>query len=381
MTQSRAGRRRATTFAVAVGLLLLLGAGGRRAQAQHASGAQVSGTLLRPAPPSLLAAQDNEDFLKLSLEELMEVEITPVNVLGSHTHLKGERMFGYRYMHVDMGRNREGTRDIGVADVLEHYPVAHTTMRMEMHMVDLMYAPSDRLSLMVMAPYMRMSMGHLNRAGVRYTTRSEGIGDTMLMGLYTFRGNPRQQGSSRFIFNAGLSVPTGSIDERDRTPSNPRTKLEYQMQLGSGTFDLLPGVTYLGESKNWAWGAQALQTVRLGKNKNHYQLGNERRLSGWGYYKVSDWFGPSLRLNYVQRDNISGEDPEMDEDVNSAFDPHQQALKRLDLFVGANLYAPRGGLKGQRVSIEWGYPMYQSVAGMQMGTYSQVTVAWSLTLR
>jgi len=33
-------------------------------------------------------------------------------------------------------------------------------------------------------------------------------------------------------------------------------RLEYPMQLGSGTFALRPGLTYLGQTERWAWVAE-----------------------------------------------------------------------------------------------------------------------------
>jgi hypothetical protein len=324
-------------------------------------------------------AGEPEDLTRLSLEELLDLEITPINVLGSHTHLSGEWMVGYHYMLMEMDGERNGTRRVRHQETLQQYPVAHTSMTMSMHMLELMHAPNDALTLMAMLPYKRMSMDHLNRAGVRYRTESDGIGDLLLMGLYTFRGNPRQKGN-RVLFNVGLSVPTGSTSKRDDTPSQRNAKLEYAMQLGSGTWDLVPGITYLGESRHWAWGAQALGTLRLGENDSGYRFGNEFRVTGWGTYRVNDWFAPSVRLDWRRWGNIHGRDPDLNPALNPAFDPDKQKGRRLDLFVGAMLYAPEGSLKGHRLTIEAGTPLYQSLAGPQLETDWQWTIAWTYVL-
>src|SRR4051812_32091646 len=78
-----------------------------------------------------------QDLTALSLETLLHEEITPINVLGSHTHPKGTFMFGYRFMDMEMNHNLEGTRDVSVAEVTNRYPVAHTRMSMQMHMLEL----------------------------------------------------------------------------------------------------------------------------------------------------------------------------------------------------------------------------------------------------
>ena len=74
----------------------------------------------------------------------------------------------------------------------------------------------------------------------------------------------------RVLVGAGISFPTGSIDKKDDTPAAPDQQLPYPMQLGSGTFDLLPGLTYLGQAGKLGWGAEAMATLRLGENSNDY---------------------------------------------------------------------------------------------------------------
>ena len=62
--------------------------------------------------------------------------------------------------------------------------VAPTKMTMEMHMLGVMYAANDDLTFMGMLPYVRLSMDHITRMGVKFTTDSEGIGDVKLSALY-----------------------------------------------------------------------------------------------------------------------------------------------------------------------------------------------------
>jgi hypothetical protein len=313
------------------------------------------------------AVGPDEDLTQLSLEQLLELEITTINVLGSHTHLKGQWMVAYQWMLMEMGGYRSGTETLSNRQVLDRFPTIHTGMTMQMHMLELMYAPSDRLTLMGMLPYKDMSMSHITRAGTRFDTRSSGFGDLQFMALQTLGGNPRHHGT-RILVNSGISFPTGSIDKRDRTPTDPRAKLEYPMQLGSGTVDIMPGLTLLGESRQWAWGAQALGTVRLGRNDNDYRFGNQARLNMWGVRKVTDWFAPSVRLDWQWWDRVHGQDPELNPRGNPESNPRLQGGRRLDLMLGLHLYAPRGSLKGTRFTIEGGFPLYQSLNGPQLET-------------
>src|SRR5438477_9786027 len=80
-----------------------------------------------------------------------------------------------------------------------------------------------------------------------------GVSDLQVLALYTVLGSVTK--GHRLIINLGMSFPTGSIDEKNTIMGETFT-LEYPMQLGSGTYDFRPGLTYLGESKKWAWGAE-----------------------------------------------------------------------------------------------------------------------------
>jgi len=333
----------------------------------------MSASLALADQPAAIHQHPPEDLTGMSLEELLHEEITPVNVLGSHTHLKGGWMVGYRYAYMDMDHNQSGTRDVSDAEVLSKYPVVHTHMDMQMHMAELMYAPEDWVNLMVMVPYTLNSMDHLTATGDHFTDKTSGVGDVAFMGLFNILGDPRSLGH-RLVINAGFTAPTGSIDEGEAG-----RRFEYSLQLGSGTWDLLPGLTYLGESKSWAWGAQVLGTVRLGENDNDYRLGDRYRLSAWAQYKVLEWFGPSARLDWHAWDDIHGADPALDPNRNPAFDPSKQSGARLDLLLGLNFYIPEGMFKGNRFAIEGGIPLYQNIAGPNMAVDWLISVGWSFT--
>jgi len=120
-----------------------------------------------------------------------------------------------------------------------------------MHMLGFMYAPSDTVTLMFMGGLVEKEMLHTTFQGGmgtnvlgEFTTETSGVSDTKVSALV--RG--WESGHHKMHFNIGLSLPTGSIDETDDilTPMNmqPTVRLPYPMQLGSGTYDLLPGITY-----------------------------------------------------------------------------------------------------------------------------------------
>lgn len=296
----------------------------------------------------------------------------PIGVMGDHTHDAGEFMFSYRFMRMDMAGNRDGTTDLSPTQVLEQFPVSPTEMTMDVHMLGVMYAPTDELTVSAMAPYIFNSMEHVTRMGRTFTTQSEGFGDIRLMGLYKILDQDRQ----RIHLNTGISLPTGSTNQRDDIPAGPNQVLPYPMQIGSGTFDLLPGITYLGQSDHWSWGGQARGTIRLGRNGNGYRLGNRFNMTAWGARRWNNWFSTSVRLDGNTWGNISGADPRLNPTIIPTADPNRRGGTRLDAGIGLNFLINKGALASHRLAIEFALPVYQSLDGPQLETDWLLTVGW-----
>jgi len=298
----------------------------------------------------------------------------PIGVMGDHNHKQGEWMTSYRYSSMQMKGNRNGDRDVSTADVLNNFMVAPTKMTMEMHMFGLMYGVSDELTLMGMLPYTSISMDHVNRMVVNFTTETRGVGDAKLSGIYTLSEN----GDRKILLNAGISLPTGSIDERDDTPAGANQILPYGMQLGSGTYDLLPGITYTDKQGDWSWGSQASAVLRLGDNDNNYTLGNQYGLSAWGGHKLSNSASVSLRLDGKAWGDIDGTDSRLNPMMVPTARTDLRGGERIDLLVGFNYIQPDGALEGNRLAIEAGMPIYQNLDGPQLETDYRLMVGWQL---
>lgn len=299
----------------------------------------------------------------------------PIGVMGDHVHKQGEWMFSYRYMSMDMEGNLKGTDEISNSDIHEaSYMVAPEQMNMKMHMLGAMFAPSDRLTLMVMTNILQNDMALRNgpmpmMAGVAFETSSEGLGDTKIGALCQLFNKNRRS----VHLNFGLSIPTGSLDERGVTPmsrmNNPEgdIRLGYNMQLGSGTWDAQVGTTYLKQYKSSSFGAQASYLYRLGENSEGYTLGNKFNATFWTAHAFSKKVSSSLRLDYQNVDRIDGKDKTfMSPNMAPVFDVANSGRKQLDLLLGLNYAIFEGAFKGLRLEIEAGLPVYQKVTGIQM---------------
>ena len=195
---------------------------------------------------------------------------------------------------------------LGADKILEDYMVAPENMTMEMHMLGAMYAPSDDPTLMLMVPLVNNEMDHtmqmnggMDGMGMmpmrsEFTTETDGVGDVKVGGLYRLN----QTDHSTLILNMTLSLPTGSIDEKDVTGMSDGNKVQlpYSMQLGSGAYDLKPGLTYTNSQPTYSWGAQTTATLRLDENDNDYTVGDRIMMTAWYARPFANTLSWSLRV-------------------------------------------------------------------------------------
>ena len=112
------------------------------------------------------------------------IDHAPIGVMADHTHDRGEWMLSYRVMQMEMQGSRDGTSPISpeetvtsVANPFAGQPgqpptlrVVPTEMSMTMHMLGVMYAPTERVTLMAMFNVIDQEMDHTTFLGGMGTT-------------------------------------------------------------------------------------------------------------------------------------------------------------------------------------------------------------------
>ncbi|MFT5033011.1 MAG: hypothetical protein ACI89D_002232 [Bermanella sp.] len=306
----------------------------------------------------------------------------PSGVMADHVHKAGEWMLSYRLMDRGMDGVLDGNNQITASTVTGtmmapgRYRVAPQKMDMRMHMLGLMYAPSDRVTLMAMLTHKELSMDHVTRMGARFTTKSSGLGDLKIGGLISLYQSADHR--HRLHLNAGLSLPTGSIDEKDDTPAQAQAKLPYGMQLGSGSYGLLPGVTYQTYIGAYNLGAQLTAVLPIERNDNDYRLGNSAALTGWVTRHASDAFAYSLRVTAESQGKIDGRRRDLNPAMVTTADVGNYGGDQLSLSWGVNSYIPTGALQGHRLALEFTLPVYQQLNGVQLEREPYLTGGWQL---
>ncbi|MFK7840248.1 MAG: transporter [Bdellovibrionales bacterium] len=322
----------------------------------------------------------------------------PIGVMGSHLHSKGDWMVSYRYMRMHMDGNRDGTDDLSPTEIATTVPnrffgtpmqpptlrVVPLEMTTDMHMFGVMYGATDWLTLMAMGMYLDREMDHVTFAGGsgptvlgEFTTEAKGVGDTRLSGLIDLYNDD----THRIHLNMGLSVPTGSIKERDNVLApngmRPNLRLPYAMQLGTGTFDFLPGITYSGHQGRWGWGAQYMGEVRLeNENDQGYSHGDKHSVTAWGAHQFNDWLSSSLRFTATTQDEIDGIDDQIVAPVQTA-DPNNFGGEMIEVGVGFNLKGQEDWMIGHSIGAEFSVPVYRNLNGPQLERDNVFTFGWT----
>ena len=327
----------------------------------------------------------------------------PAGVMFGHMMDKpGSFMVGYRYMYStqagDMlqGSNSVADRAIvnqgcGIALPDKCY-VTPNNMNMHMHMLDIMYAPTDWLNLMLMPQFMDMNMTMRrldgappdNAAGAKgqhiehhvdagHTTG--GVGDTGIYALFKLFGEPNQ----RVNMTLGVTAPTGDVGIMlRRNHQVDGGFIHYGMQLGSGTWDFKPSITYTGHLDQWSWGAQVNGTKRLeDKNSSGYALGDIIQTTAWGSYNLLNWLSASVRGVYTAQGAVKGQFNGLIQTLGPMDYSKNYGGRFWDVGFGINAFVPKGELAGNNLSFEWLQPVSTDYNGYQLNREGALSATWN----
>lgn len=319
----------------------------------------------------------------------------PSGVLFNHMLAdEGDTMVGVRYAYaLQQGGMRHGTGSATDQQIVAEGcgPSLKCTftpkeMDMGMVMVDLMYAPTDWLTLMLMPQFMSMDM-HLRRLdgspdpgggghaahGANPYHATGGVGDIFmgsLFKLYEAEGH-------KLHFTLGFTAPTGSVNQR----VDGNTEFEhYGMQLGTGTWNIWPSLTYNGYAGDFNWGGQVSTNAPLqNHNDSGFAFGTLFQTTAWGGIQIQDWLSGSVRALYTFQDSISGNYPEPFVPSGPMDTPQSYGGQYLDIGIGLNASVPSGDFEGNHFGIEWLQPAYNDYNGYQLERTGTLWASWALS--
>ena len=212
---------------------------------------------------------------------------------------------------------------------------------------------------------MGMDMQH---HGDKMNHRSSGIGDISIGGLYKFYDEKNQ----RAHLNISVVLPTAGVEE-----SEHGMLLPYGMQLGSGTWDLRPGITWLGQLGSFSYGAQVMATIRLeDENDAGYALGDRLDTTAWLAQQLTNGLSASVRLSYTKSDPIEGHFHNAHNHNSPTFLKANYGGDFVEGGIGLNWQFKKGAFKGHRLAIEGIFPLDQDPNGVGMDHDYTVIAGW-----
>lgn len=322
-------------------------------------------------------------------------------LMNEHTHDGGEFMFALRYSRQESGgANVSDTEKLTDAEVLAAgYSVRASSMVMDMVMLDIMYAPNDTITLMVMPHWMRhtmtmvgidpanagmMDMGGMDMGGMDHAHRAlafgqtmthstEGLSDTLVSASFRLANTP----ALRAHATLGVWIPTGKVDRMNANG----TFVHYGMQSGSGTWDIEPSFTIAGDIGDFGWGLQASYRWRTDdSNASGFAFGDEAKASAWTSYRLSRGASLTGRLGWESEGAIVGH---YSGAHGHAAPPDIQGNYGGDVAlaaIGMNVALPVSGVGNPQIGVEAGLPIYQDLNGVQLPEQWRIGVTLNTTL-
>lgn len=320
----------------------------------------------------------------------------PAGIMFGHMLDKpGDFMMGYRFMlGKSDGSMMHGAHKVSDQTVVDQgcndaTPCRFTPayMNMRMHMLDIMYAPTKWLNVMLMPTFMDMDMNLRELAGrpppvpgVHEHGGASGhetgaVGDTYFSSFIKLINIP----GHRIHMNLGLSAPTGKVDiELRRMAQIDGGLIHFGMQLGSGTWDFMPSLTYAGEKSRWSWGAQLSGVKRMEeKNKSGYRLGDIFQATTWGGFDLTQWLTAFVRGAYTLQGAVQRDFDSFNARIGPMDFPANYGGQFWDVGLGLNAIIPSGRFAGNRFGFEWIQPVKNDFNGFQLDRKGALAATWS----
>ncbi len=303
------------------------------------------------------------DMLDLDLEEMMDLNVSSMSIMKGDVPRKGTWTLSYDYGYRELQGLRDGTSPVSNASVLTTYQNTPLWIHKQRHSLSVLYGTTEKLAFSASLPYVVQRMKIQDTAGLQSEFLSSGIGDLLFSANYALTQQPPHQ----LTVNLGLSVPTGSINQ----------KSGYPMQLGSGSYDLVPTLTYIGDFDPWGWAIQASGKLPTKKNSNEYRLGNEWQGTVMVMRAWNEWFTNLLFITAEWNGRVHGSDPLMNTTSVPTSDPAAQGGRKVTAHLDFNFFIDRETGSDHLLSIGFTSPIHQSLNGPQLKERWSGTASWS----
>jgi len=307
----------------------------------------------------------------------------PLGVFGADMPAAGKLVLSITPNFTNLSGMKMGTRTVSNEYIVSTVPfflnprqpvrIIPQNIAFRSQIVGLSYGVTDDFTAVLNAGMAEKSLDALVFRGARgimplarnYPT-TVSLADLSLSGVYRVY----QDDINRIQMSLGFSFPTGSNTATfndfilpDGTIRNIRAF--YGMQLGTGTFDIMPGVVYVAYFGPWSWGASYRGRFPLAPNPQGHLWGDLHEFNGWGGYTWTPGLTTTFRLSASLQGPIRGWDPEI-RGPAAPSNPLFYGGQRVELFGGGTINGKFIGYDNWTLAVEAGLPVYQNLNGPQI---------------
>lgn len=299
----------------------------------------------------------------------------PVGIVADRTLAAGELQVGYRFSNVDAEGLKSGPNFVSESQLLATFDFVPLSRAIDTHLVTLGYGLTDDLTVMGSVGYLSKRREVVNTE-VFFIQETSDISDAQIDVLW----DVWERGAHRAHVQLGAVIPLGSVEERGELPGVADALLPYDMQIGTGSWAVVPGAVLATQNESGTVGLQVLGVIHLDDNERGYRPGDRVEGNLWAAYRLNDIFSLSSGVRARGSDPIQGFDPGLE----TFRDPGDLSLSfggtRVDIPLGLNVRLEDGPLAGHRFGVEFAWTVHENLDGPLLANDWGFTLGWQSTL-
>ncbi|MDE0915982.1 MAG: hypothetical protein OSB57_12475 [Planctomycetota bacterium] len=278
------------------------------------------------------------------------------------------RLERHSYEGLLKGRDKLDSADLAAGG----YSVVGESMVHTTRSVDLFYGATHNMTVFASVPIHERSMTSQVTGFGPLDQTSSGIGDVVTGIVYAYRDKP----TSKLHVHLGVGLPTGEIAADDLGADGTSERLPLPMQLGSGTYDIYNGATWVNRMDVWTMGVHGRMRIHFGENDEGWARGDSFNFDLWIARPVFSFLDFNLRVQNASWGDYYGTAPaSSNPDDNPLAEIHRQGGTRTDGGMGLALdLGPVG-----RISVDATVPIDEWLDGPQFSTQRTLSLSWHLS--
>lgn len=282
-----------------------------------------------------------------------------------------------RYSQTSWSGMRDSRDDLTSQELFATgYSIVGTKLEESRLEIDFLYGLDPRWVLYGTLPVIERELSYDMAAGGSRTANSSGIGDIKFGGRYAARADQYHQ----LQYTIGISLPTGDHDGRASYAGNSDALLPYVLQLGSGTVDLYPGITYLRMHEDWTLGARSEARVHVRRNSDDWAVSDSLRADVWASKTLTQDLTGDVRVQANWWGDYHGSAPDFDRTRSPLEDSSRQGGSLVQLVFGLAIDFSDSYAGRNRLGIEIGVPIDEWLDGPGLSRRTSLLLSWRLGL-